>query len=112
MYDSAVEKTTAAVAEGRGLDEVAQQLAADSGMDLDKARAYVREGSAYYAEIVDADMERSGIPEGQLQDFYAHLRIERAPELAFAIKRLTGYRDISGFRRLATEWQMLKAGKR
>lgn len=109
VYDSAVARTTAAVVSGEGLDGVALQLAKDTGMAPELAQQYVSEGAAYYADVVAADLERQGIAPDQLEAFYGHLRAVRGPEMRHAIQRLTLARDVSVFRTLATEWQMLQA---
>lgn len=111
-FDAALARGAAVAVESAdagALARVAVELAKAEGLEPADAEAVVAQAHAHYQRVVDRAMDAAGIPQGQLPEFYNWLRTSEPAAMRNAIDRVLHSRDLSWFKRLATEWQMRRA---
>lgn len=117
-YDSAVNRTMAAVVNGGegsldgALSRVANELAQQAGIDQKLAAEYVQSGAAMYQRTVERALEKAGmVGDEDTQPFYKWLRQVKQPEMQHALQQLVHKNDPSYFVRLGVQWQGHKANR-
>jgi hypothetical protein len=103
-YDGAAASVIGAVTTGNwGLDRVAEGLAKSASLEPGEARAFVEAGYQMHRAVVDRTAASVGIDGPLLQQFYADAR-SRPGELQNALQELVLRRDVSAFKRMASQF--------